>query len=218
MQISDILTPYFTKMGLRYLSGNMNSVEPLLIFVLHDLIYQIFEEEIKNKPFRHELRKIQKEWDNLNDSHFKSFFREMDREREDIIIDYMDDFESFVGNELTLIKCKIMDCFSFMSFEEQKFRAALETCNLLAQIASIHWAALVKRPSGNLSKNPYDARILYLTEKMSHILYGRDSENMIEKKKFNELVSFVTLFERKMVDYINLKSKNDKENEKEVAS
>ena len=209
MQICDILEPYFKKMGLRYLSGNLNSVEPLVIFILHDIIYQIFDEDIKGRPLRHEAKKFQKEWERLNEKHFKGLFSDMDDARQDAIIDYMDDFESYISNDLMMIKCKVMDCFNFLPFEEQKFRAALETCNLIAQLSDIHWGALVRKPSGNLVRNPYDVKVLFLSEKLSDALYRKTSENKIEKKKFDELVKLIQLFERKTIDYINLRTNNE---------
>lgn len=99
MTNTELIEPYFKSIGLKFISGDKNSIEPVAVFVLQDYIYQVFNRDIKNIPLKFQAKKLQTDWHKANVQQFTKFFDRLDEERRDRIISLMDDFEVSLHND-----------------------------------------------------------------------------------------------------------------------
>lgn len=202
----ELLTPYFNNIGIRFVKGDTQSVEPVAVFILQDLIYQTFEKEIRDVPFSHQAAKLKNDWRKANDAQFKHFFHFLKGEREDKIIDLMDDFEDKTGNELMIIKCKIMDGVNGVDFESQKLLASIQLCNLLSQVSDIHWGGMQRKRYGKEVTMRYNRQVRYFTKELSRIVFENAGGKSINRKAEDELIEALASFEKKFCRWIKEKS------------
>lgn len=139
MTNTELIEPYFKSIGLRFIAGNKDSIEPVAVFVLQDYIYQVFNRDIKNIPLKFQAKKMQTDWHKANVQQFTKFFNRLDEERRDRIISLMDDFETSLHNDIEMMRLKVLDCLPVEDEDVQKAVASLQLCNILAQISQMHW-------------------------------------------------------------------------------
>lgn len=144
MTNTELIEPYFKSIGLKFISEDEDSIEPVAVFVLQDYIYQVFNRDIKNIPLKFQAKKIQSDWHKANVQQFTKFFNRLDEERRDRIISLMDDFETSLHNDIEMMRLKVLDCLPVEDEDVQKAVASLQLCNILAQISQMHWEGIVK--------------------------------------------------------------------------
>lgn len=208
MKACDIIEPYFSSIGLNLKSGDARSMMPLSVFCLHDYIYTTFNKDIRGLNLKHEGKKIKNDWDRENAIHFGRFFKTLDEDRRNTIIDIMDDFDEYLGNSIDLIRFCIMDCVNDVSIECQKILASLQICNILSQVAQNIWVSMIRTAPMLSSKMRYNEVVRKYSALLSDGIYAAAGGKSINKKYEDKLISCIQAFSNKLFDWMNDRSIN----------
>ena len=80
-----------------------DTLEPVMPFLLGDAIYMIYNADIAHLSLRHEAKKARNQWAECYGRFNRPFFSAFTPDESLEVTDLMDDFEAFIGNELTFI-------------------------------------------------------------------------------------------------------------------
>lgn len=135
---------YLAHIGKRKLGGREEDFSPLLPFLMLDIQYTLYQREIRPLKCRFELKHWKNVWIESYTAFNERFFGAYDKEEKGELIDKMDDFETFINNDLLIAQCAIMDCFVGEDFETQKILSTCMLCDILAQSAQVVWKKVYK--------------------------------------------------------------------------
>lgn len=151
MTALDIVDIYIATLGLKRLKGERAS--PILPFFILDAMYNILTQDLATVPVKGETKKALTEWKHNYGLFNRSFFRAFTRDQQDEVIDIMDAFEKYIGNDITVTRVAVMNQLSKHGIESdgQRILASAVVANILAQQAGIIWEDVFKRPNRYLS-------------------------------------------------------------------
>ena len=117
-------------------SGKMDNTLPLMPFFIMDVVYQIYDKDIKDIECKHQMKRYRTQWvDNYNKFNHE-FFRAFNDDQRDYIIDLMDEFAAYIHNTVVMMKSAVVNSFTQETeFEDKKNLASILTCNVLCQAA-----------------------------------------------------------------------------------
>lgn len=150
MTTSDILKRYLEYNHLKVTSGNAESFEPLLPFVLMDTVYQLWCKRVQPMNCRFQQNHYKKEWKRQYSAFNSAFFRAFNPEQTSYIVDLMDEFDEYNRNDRTILKVQLMNCCDFLTFEEQDFLSDLYLCDIFTKAAQSVWTRVYKHPNPQL--------------------------------------------------------------------
>lgn len=128
---------------------------------------------------KHDLKRtFEQKWSrNYNDFN-RMFFSAFSVDTRDEIVDKMDDFESYIANDITILKCAIMDTIKEESFDMQMALGSIAACGLLCSAASCTWESIY-HVRGHEVTNPSLAKCTKLMVKLLKGYYqGTKDYNM----------------------------------------
>ena len=133
-EIVDVYLKYRGKR--RTKTGRRDNTLPLMPFFIMDVVYQIYDRDIKNIECKHQMKKYRNQWvDNYNKFNH-DFFRAFNDEQRDYIIELMDEFGDYIHNTVVMMKSAVVNSFTQETeFEDKKNLASILTCNVLCQTA-----------------------------------------------------------------------------------
>ena len=145
MTALDLVDTYIATLGLKRLKGERAS--PILPFFILDAMYSILVKDLAPLEVKGQTKKALTDWLHNYGLFNRSFFRAFSQDQQDEVIDIMDSFEAYIGNDLTVTKVAVMNQLAKhgIEFEGQKILAAAVVANILAQQASIIWEEVYKR-------------------------------------------------------------------------
>lgn len=162
MDRKEIAKIYIERMGLIPVCGE--GFEPVMPFIMMDVVYQTFKEEIMPLEAKNRLKMIRQRWDK-NYRHFNhEFFRAFNKDEAVAVTDMMDEFEEYIANDLMIVKSTVMGCFDDLDFERKKVIGATMLCNIITQSANLLWHMVYRDSHGRAIKNPHLSAI----EKSTH--------------------------------------------------
>lgn len=170
MKVGDIVKAYCDSRGLTLLKGRLgdNDPAPILPFIIMDCAYSEFNAGIKPLKLHHELKKMKTGW--LKDYTFFNhrLFSALNKEQADFTIDMMDEYESFIANDVMFMRVALMNLVKGLEFEDQGIIASLMLCNIFAQVAQIAWSEVFRNNYGKKELNPELERLKTLSHKLSN--------------------------------------------------
>lgn len=156
MNAGDIVNAYCKRNNLDVIAGSLGGQDPapIMPFLIMDCAYQEFCREIKPIETRHSAKKVRNRW--LAD--YRAFnlrlFSCLDAAQRDFVIDLMDKYAEFIGNDAMLMKVAVMDLVSGCKFEEQKVIGSLMLINIYSQVAQIVWGTVFRTNHGQDEQCP----------------------------------------------------------------
>lgn len=210
MKATELVEPYFKSLGLRFISGDENSYEPLMIFLLHDMVFQKVTNEIRKIPFTHEEKRIRNAWVKELTFQFKKFFINMDDERQDTIIDLMDELTEYISNDIMILKCATMDCVNWMSFEDQMNLSDIQVVSILTQISQVHWEGMIRARDRDCSKLLFDSISRNYAMRLSSY-YAKKYKRVVDNdcKQMKKLIDVVGSLDTKICNWVVKKTRDE---------
>lgn len=113
-----------------------DTLEPIMPYLLADIMYQLFDKNISKLPLKHKLVQMRTMWlkkyKHFNKPIF-SCFKESDYTE---VTDLMDNVYDYLSNEITMLRSSIMLVIGNIdSFEDKKNISTLIMCHVFAQYA-----------------------------------------------------------------------------------
>lgn len=191
MTNSELVETYLEKQGMRRIKGTNEDFSPLLPYLMLDAVYQMWCKTIKPIECKFELNKYKNTWNKNYNEFNRQFFNCFNIEQRDAIIDKMDDFEQYIGNDITIAKVQVMNCINFETLDRQDVLATCMLCSILAQSARIVWGRVYKNAKFHDEKNGYISTIEKSIKNFMDTYYGKGKPNIKcdEDKKVSDAVS-----------------------------
>lgn len=196
-RLHDITETYIAHLGLRRVKGS--GADPILPFFMLDVMNTIYRKDILPLPCKFEAKKMRKEWAKNYHELNADFFSAFSDEQQDRIIDIMDEFEAFIGNDIIIAKVAVMNVLANagIDLDSQDVLASCMTAHILAQSAQVLWKAVY----GN-RENPYIRAIIYYAGRWMNI-YSKGKTNMfINLNEYKSIEEAVSAPCRKMVKFL----------------
>lgn len=200
MNKTEIAKSYITKKGFIPITGV--GFEPMMPYIMMDVVYQTFNEEIKPLKVRNELKKYRNKWSKSYDVFNHEFFSVFDQNEVSDVIDMMDEFEEFIANDVMILRSVVMNLFSDLEFEQKKVVAACTLCNIITQSAQILWGVVYRNKRGKSTSNPQLSAIEQATHEFMNAYYI--SDKVIDINSSAELSKAVNALCVKMMQYIDV--------------
>lgn len=206
-----LLQPYFTALGLSEGRGDDCALHPVAVFLLHDIIYQTFNESIADAPLKHQSAKLLRAWKKTNEEHFKKIFHYLNDESRDYLIELMDDLSDHIANDLVILRSNIMDGLSAVDFKKQLLLGHIQLCNLLAQLSDFLWGFCFNRGKHT---HPYNKAVRYYTATLTALIWTNDhkEEHLVKEGAADKLSKLVESLFMKILRWINDRSNEAAEN------
>lgn len=141
--------------------------------LLMDAMNMIYEEYIAPLPLKHREKQIRTRWHEAYKHFINQEFMAFNDDQKCELCDIMDDFESFIHNEVEMFRVASMSRFMQYSTEVRLTLSGILACNILAQSAEYIWNAL----RGRKNANPYITCIV----NWSHIMLDEYGDNRIDR-------------------------------------
>lgn len=115
--------------------GNTN--EPIMPYLLADIMYQLFDEGVNSIQLKHRVRQMSKMWKQRYKHFNKPVFYYFKESEYIELTDLMDDLYDKLANEIIMLRSKIMLVLTGIdSFEHKQAISTLILCHIFAQYAN----------------------------------------------------------------------------------
>lgn len=139
----EMIDKYLRSIDKRRVQGD--TMEPLMPFLLGDAIYMIYNADIAHLSLRHEAKKARNQWAECYGRFNRPFFKAFTGDESLEVTDLMDDFEEFIGNELTILRGQVMLILGdSIPFDKRYTITSALLCHVLAQCAQHSWGNVYK--------------------------------------------------------------------------
>lgn len=139
MTNKELVRTFIGYYAMRQTSGDQLSdgeIAPILPFILMDVGWQPYRDNIAKTIFSFKTKKEAREWKSAYDSFMKYLFRPYGDDATDAVIEKMDEISAALQNPITIMRVKFMDVFKGdATLDQQLILAAALTCNVVAQMA-----------------------------------------------------------------------------------
>ena len=145
VSVREIVESYLRHNHLKVIAGEYGAGDVLYPFLLMDLVYGIYQGEIRKVECKRELKRARGKWNEAYGLFTRSFFAAFSVEQQDEICDLMDEYEKWMGNSLMVVRVAVMDAIGDrVGVKEQRVLSACQMCNILAQCAQIVFGTIFK--------------------------------------------------------------------------
>ena len=157
-RLKEIVGRYLDYNKMKLVKGD-SGMDVLIPFLLMDLQYSIWQEEIKGVECRHKMKMARSRWKEAYGLFTRSFFAAFSEEQVDAIVDLMDEYEQWMESAVMNARVAVMNEIAEREFEEQKLLSACLMCNCLSQCAQIIWRTIHLDARGRGVENPWIEKV-----------------------------------------------------------
>lgn len=196
-RLYDITETYIHHQGMRRIKGE--GADPLLPLFMLDVVNTIYRSDLLPQDNRREAKKALKDWAKNYHELNADFFRTLNDEQQDRMIDAMDAFESFIGNEVMITRVAVMNLLSDhgIELEAQRILSSVMICNILAQCAQIVWREIY-----NGKDNIRIQGIMLHSERWMKLYFQNHSRAYVNPNEDKAIEDSVTSLCHKIVKYL----------------
>ena len=201
MTVDDLVDAYMRHVGMRRIAGH--SAMPILPFLLLDVVYTIFNKDIKPVKCHQQAKLVVNGWVRNYNEFNRDFFRAFTPEQRDVIIDMMDDFEEHISNHVTIARVAVMNGLPWLSFEEQRILASAAICHVLAHAAQVIWGEVYRDRMGRRTENRSIAGIEKYTFEWTKAFAGTVSDRKVDLNNDPAVNTAVSVLCRKIIAWLH---------------
>lgn len=142
MTNSELVNKFLQHRGYSEIKGE--SLLPIMPYIVMDVVYNMYNKTIRPIPARHKLKKLKTTWEDAYNRFDRVFLAAFTPDEQNEIMDKMDSLEDYIANAKTIALVQTMNCFSFLTLEQQQVLACANVCNLLTHYAAQIWSNVYK--------------------------------------------------------------------------
>lgn len=197
MNTDTLVETYVHHLGLKRIKGS--GADPILPFFILDVMNTILHRDLFSIPVQFEEKKARKAWVENYHIFNKDFFSAFTDDQQDEIIDIMDSFESYINNDVVIVKVAVMNEISKygVDLKTQTVLADLMVCHILAQTAQILWTAVYRHA------NRYIHAILHHADRWMTLYAKHNTDCTIRTEDSEGITNAVNALCKKMVKFLH---------------
>lgn len=196
---TELTDAYLRHRGYTRIGGD--GVSCILPFFILDAMYQIYRKAIAPLTLEHEPKLLRKRWIEAYNLFNRDFFAAFTLEQQDAIIDRMDDFESYIHNDVEILRVQVMNIMNRDDLETQSTISSCMACNILAQAANAVWKNTYVQRNGKPSPNRYIDTMEKMSYKLMNAIHGNSYH--VDPNQNKAVCSAISVLCRKMVRWLN---------------
>lgn len=198
-EIDSIVDVYIKHCGMRRVEGI--GADPILPFFILDAMYSIMTKDIYPLDSKREMKVALNRWKAAYTAFNRDFFSAFSADEQDKVIDIMDSFQSYIGNDIVIAKISVMNLLQSynLTLEQQKIVSSCMLCHVLAQTASIIWDAVYALKA----KNPYIRSILKYSSEYMNLYFGKISKATINPNNSKEICAAMDALCKKIIKFLD---------------
>ena len=135
-----------------------NTTEPIMPYLLADIMYQLFDKNISPLSLKHELKQMKKMWMQKYKHFNKPVFSAFKESEFTELTDLMDDVYDYLSNEIVMLRSKTMLVIEGIeSFETKQAVSNLIMCHIFAEYADCCYQRVyykIKKESFGIIEEP----------------------------------------------------------------
>lgn len=187
------------------MNGNgRDDARMLAPFFLMDASYQIYCKDIKDMPCQHKVKAAKTKWKESYRKFYADFFRPLNEEQIDHVVDQMDELEKYIHNEVVMLKSSVMGVFPpEATLEEKKTLASVLACNVLAQIAQHIYEDMYRDKWNRMKPNDDIARVTRGSYQFAY--YFPVSKSGIDITSSGEVSKAINVLCKEVIKFLKLK-------------
>ena len=133
MTKNELINKYCKSVDSTLVQGN--SAEPLLPFLLADLIYDIYRKDIQPLDLPHREDVIRQHWRRNYNAFNQPFFQSLSPDDKEQVTDLMDDLERHIEINMMQLRSELMLLLQDVPFDRRYLIVSALLCHILAQAA-----------------------------------------------------------------------------------
>ena len=212
MTNTEITRRYLAYKGMKRVNDH-EGFQPILPVYIMDVVYEIYCKYVQSTKPRFDLKKAKNEWRDGYNAFNKEFYQAFKEEEWDEIADKLDEFRTFINNELTVAIVSVMDCFKQFDLEKQQILASLAIANILSITAQYMWGDIYKvfvRTASGFEKelpdiNKQIAKIIRGIQNYTDLYYLSIGGEYVRIDATDNVVKARDVLIRKIAKYLNKK-------------
>lgn len=163
----DLINTYLTSIGRTRVQGD--STEPLLPFLLGDVIYTIYCRDIAPLDLRHEEKRLRSDWSENYNRFNRPFFAAIGSDNYDQVTDLMDDFEAAIDTDVEGLRKEFQSLLADIPYDHSKPIVSALICHVIAQAAQLAWGNVYRIAKILGEDNSGRKRVVHRAEKNKHL-------------------------------------------------
>lgn len=160
MDKNEIINTALKGIGMARVHGNTS--EPIMPYLLADVMYQLYLADMNPKKLRHKMKQMHSMWSKKYMHFNKPIFSAFEPKDYTEITDLMDNVYEYLSNEITMLRSQIINVIGGIeSFDDKKIVSTLIMCHIFAQYAECayervycktkkQYYGIIEEPSSNL--------------------------------------------------------------------
>ena len=196
---TELTDAYLSHMGYRRLDGG--GMTPILPFFILDAMFQIYSKVVAPMNVSHKEKQMRRRWIEAYNLFNRDFFSAFSQDQQDAIIDRMDDFGTFIHNNIEIARIQVMNIMGNDDTDTQMTISSIMMCNVLAQAANSVWTNTYVKKDGKPLRNRYIDTIERMSYKFMNAMHG--NRYRIDPNQNQSLCDAVQVLCRKMVKWLN---------------
>lgn len=195
MTVRDVVNSYCKRHDLDIVDGKIGSNDPapILPFIIMDCAQAEFSREIKPLHMHHELKWLRTQWLAEYKKFNQRLFSGLDIDKADFVCDMMDEYTSYIENDMMIIRVAMMNLVKTLEFDEQKIISSLMLCNIFSQVAQLTWGLVYKTRKRHEEQCPELLKMRRYSHKMMNLVayLSDDIDPNIDKPLSDAIESYV---------------------------
>jgi len=152
---NDLAKKFVGHNELKVLAGEYGIMDLFYPFLLMDVAYQIYASDIKPIPCKTEMKRTRNQLADAYNSYWKRFFTIYNRDEADNIVDMMDEYSTFLQNQVMQLKVAAMNVIVryVPDFEGQRILSSCFVSSILSHCANTVHELIFKNSLGEPRKD-----------------------------------------------------------------
>ena len=203
MTSKEIIHRILDRMNLEITKGTDEMLDPILPWFIMDIQYQIYCRSIKPLNCVHDLQFLRTRWNENYKFFNKSMFCMFNDDEKSEIVDMMDEFETYISNDVEIAKIQFMNVMKGYDLDIQDIIASGMMCNVLAQNANIIYNKVYALGrNGKHIDNPNIAAVATYSFKFVNLLHNAISDERLVFNGVKPLDDAIQIISNKMIKWI----------------
>ena len=143
MTRKEVAEKYLAGSGIRIVNGDC--FEFVIPFIVLDIVYDLYGKYIRPLDVKFKLNQIKKLWKKSYDTINKDFFAHFSPDEIDWVIDFMDDFTTYLHNDITILRIQMLTQMNGIDDNGKDVVVAASLAGMLSDAALTYLVETYKR-------------------------------------------------------------------------
>lgn len=179
MTRKEVAEKYLAGSGIRITEGD--GFEFIIPYIIMDVVYnEYYLKVIKRVKAKHEFKQLRERWRRAYDTLNRDFLKYYDEDQQGDVMDFMDEFTSYVSNDLTILRIQVLNLMPQTTMEDADIVIAGAISGMLSEAAHLCLKNIYKKTIGINVEHPAMKEITYCARRFASLWFERHCEGVVD--------------------------------------